>query len=44
MSSLKDICGGIPVDPLPPKRERDESVPHAPVLTPGLNEEDERVS
>ena len=31
MSSLKEICNGLPVHPLPPSQPRDTSVPHAPV-------------
>lgn len=42
--SLKDLCGGIPLDPLPPRRDRDENLPHAPVLTPNLSDQEERVS
>ena len=43
MSSLKGICEGLPVDPLPRPRGRDESVPHAPVRTPDLSQEEQRV-
>eukprot|EP00794_Sanderia_malayensis_P006362 gene6362-7090_t len=41
MSSLKDICTGLPVDPLPQRQQRDNAVPHAPVRTPNLNPEEE---
>ncbi len=44
MSSLKEICGGLPLDPLPPNRGRDPNVPHAPTRTPNLTAEEERVS
>ncbi len=44
MSSLKELCSGLPVDPLPPRRPRDESVPHAPVRTPNLSDDERRVS
>lgn len=44
MSSLKDICSGLPLDPLPPNRGRDPNVPHAPIRTPNLTAEEERVS
>lgn len=44
MSSLKEICVGIPTDPLPRARERDESVAHAPVRTPNLSHDEQRVS
>lgn len=43
MSSLKEICAGLPLDPLPPNRGRDPSVPHAPVRTPNLTPAEERV-
>jgi urocanate hydratase len=42
MSSLKEICNGIP-DPLPQRRQRDETVPHAPVRTPELLPAEQRV-
>ncbi|XP_030632912.1 urocanate hydratase [Chanos chanos] len=44
MSNLKELCGGLPLDPLPPNRGRDPSVPHAPVRTPGLRPEEERLA
>ncbi|XP_060580142.1 urocanate hydratase-like [Ruditapes philippinarum] len=44
MSSLKDICEGIPVDPLPEPRERDEAVPHAPIRTPDLTRDERRLA
>lgn len=44
MSSLKDVCSGLLLDPLPPNRGRDPSVPHAPVRAPNLTAEEERVS
>lgn len=43
MSSLKDVCSGLPLDPLPPNQGRDPSVPHAPVRAPNLTAEEERV-
>ncbi|XP_063048527.1 urocanate hydratase-like [Engraulis encrasicolus] len=44
MSNLKEICSGLPLDPLPPNRGRDPSVPHAPVRTPNLNPEQQRLA
>ena len=44
MSSLKEICEGLVTDPLPPRRERDELVAHAPVRTPDLTADEQRVS
>ncbi|EDO46925.1 predicted protein [Nematostella vectensis] len=41
MSSLKDLCAGLPVDPIPEPRDRDESVPHAPVRLTHLSEDEE---
>lgn len=43
MSSLKEVCNGIP-DPLPPPRQRDETLPHAPVRTPDITPAEQRVS
>uniref|UniRef100_A0A672YZY7 Urocanate hydratase n=1 Tax=Sphaeramia orbicularis TaxID=375764 RepID=A0A672YZY7_9TELE len=44
MSTLKEICSGLPLDPLPPNRGQDPSVPHAPIRTPNLTAEDERLA
>ncbi|KAK7896066.1 hypothetical protein WMY93_021391 [Mugilogobius chulae] len=44
MSSLLEICSGLPLDPLPQNRGRDPSVPHAPVRTPNLTAEEERLA
>lgn len=43
MASLKELCDGLPVDPLPAPRDRDESVPHAPVRTVNLSADEWRV-
>ena len=43
MSSLKDMCNGLPLDPLPRRQQRDNSVPHAPVRTPNLTADEEMV-
>lgn len=44
MSSLKELCAGLPVDPIPPPQEkRDGSVPHAPVRTAVLSDDERRV-
>ena len=44
MSSLQEICSGIPLNPLPPKQEkRDPAVPHAPTRTPNLSPREEKV-
>ncbi|XP_076469234.1 LOW QUALITY PROTEIN: urocanate hydratase-like [Babylonia areolata] len=44
MGSLKEICSGLPLDPLPSPRPRDEDVPHAPVRTPDLSPEEQRLA
>lgn len=44
MSSLKEICGGLPLDPLPENRGRKKGVPHAPVRTPNLTTQEEKVT
>ncbi|XP_008408095.1 urocanate hydratase [Poecilia reticulata] len=44
MSDLKDLCSGLPLDPLPPNRGRDPNVPHALVRTPNLTAEEERLA
>uniref|UniRef100_A0AAY5EGX0 Urocanate hydratase n=1 Tax=Electrophorus electricus TaxID=8005 RepID=A0AAY5EGX0_ELEEL len=44
MASLKELCGGLPLSPLPANRGRDPSVPHAPVRTPNLTPEEKRLA
>ncbi|XP_058956426.2 urocanate hydratase [Pocillopora verrucosa] len=44
MASLKDLCCSLPVDPLPPPKERDNSVPHAPVRTVNLTADERRLA
>ncbi|EDV23720.1 uncharacterized protein TRIADDRAFT_36098 [Trichoplax adhaerens] len=46
MATLKEICSGLPVDPLPPPppQERDTSVPHAPVRKTNLTFEEEKLA
>uniref|UniRef100_A0A8D3EBP5 urocanate hydratase n=1 Tax=Scophthalmus maximus TaxID=52904 RepID=A0A8D3EBP5_SCOMX len=44
MSNLKEICSGLPLDPLPLNRGRDPNVPHAPIRTPNLTAEEERLA
>ena len=42
MSSLAEICSGLPVNPLPPRPSpRNPNIAHAPVRTPKLTPEDE---
>ena len=42
--TLADLCGGLPLDPLPPPQsDRDPSVPHAPPRTPVLTQEEKKV-
>ncbi|KAK7101954.1 urocanate hydratase-like [Littorina saxatilis] len=44
MSTLKEVCAGLPLDPLPPPSLRDNDVPHAPVRTPDLTPEEQRLA
>lgn len=44
MATLKEMCEGLPFQKLPTLRSRDNSVPHAPTRTPGLNDEEKKVS
>ncbi|KAG7283227.1 hypothetical protein CRUP_004969 [Coryphaenoides rupestris] len=44
MSTLEELCSGLPLDPLPDNRGRDSSVPHAPTRTPNLTVEEERLA
>lgn len=39
MSTINEICSGLPTDPLPQWRQRDETVPHAPRRTTNLTTE-----
>jgi urocanate hydratase len=41
---LELLCGGLPLDPLPPPRKRDENLPHAPVRSHSLTVWEQRVS
>ena len=43
-SSLRELCAGIPLDPMPPLLPRDPRVPRAPVRTPKLNPKEKQVS
>lgn len=44
MATLTELCGGLPLDPLPPLRPRDPSIPHAPTRTPNLSTDEKKVS
>ncbi|XP_054751082.2 urocanate hydratase-like [Lytechinus pictus] len=44
MGSLKELCDGLPLDPLPQPRPRDESVAHAPVRNTELNASETRLA
>ncbi|GBN65738.1 hypothetical protein AVEN_40864-1 [Araneus ventricosus] len=43
MAFLNTLKDGLPIDPLPPKRPRDNSVPHAPVRNTHLTPEEEQI-
>ncbi|EDL91345.1 rCG56002 [Rattus norvegicus] len=44
MSSLQELCSGLPLRPLPENRGRWAGVPHAPVRTPDLSPEEEQLA
>ncbi|XP_066472887.1 urocanate hydratase [Tiliqua scincoides] len=44
MLGLKEICGGLPLDPLPMNRGRKSGIPHAPVRTPNLTADEEKLA
>ncbi|XP_023661226.2 urocanate hydratase [Paramormyrops kingsleyae] len=44
MCTLKDVLKGLPLDPLPPNTGRDPNVPHAPVRTPNLSAQEEKLA
>ncbi|GAA6071584.1 urocanate hydratase [Tachysurus ichikawai] len=44
MINLKELCRGLPLDPLPPNHGRDPDVPHAPIRTPNLTAEEKRLA
>jgi len=43
-AALTRLCAGLPVNPLPPPRHRDESLPHAPTRIHTLNAHQQKVS
>ncbi|XP_078399226.1 urocanate hydratase [Cetorhinus maximus] len=44
MSGLTELCAGLLLYPLPLNRGRDSNVPHAPIRTPHLTPEDQKVA
>nr|XP_023661226.1 urocanate hydratase [Paramormyrops kingsleyae] len=44
MCTLKDLLKGLPLDPLPPNTGRDPNIPHAPVRTPNLSAQEEKLA
>ncbi|XP_053454478.1 urocanate hydratase isoform X3 [Nycticebus coucang] len=44
MSSLQELCSGLPLRPLPENQGRWAGVPHAPVRTPGLTPEEKQLA
>ncbi|KAK1337638.1 LOW QUALITY PROTEIN: hypothetical protein QTO34_002271 [Cnephaeus nilssonii] len=44
MSSLQELCSGLPLRPLPENRGRWAGVPHAPIRTPGLSPAEEQLA
>jgi hypothetical protein len=43
MTSFKEIFEGLPLDPLPPRKSRDETIAHAPARTPNLSPDEQAV-
>jgi urocanate hydratase len=41
---LEVLCSGLRLDPLPPPRKRDETLPHAPIRNHSLTVREQRVS
>jgi len=41
--ALGRLCAGLPVNPLPPPRRRDETIAHAPVRVVALNAQQQKV-
>uniref|UniRef100_A0A8B9BYC0 Urocanate hydratase 1 n=1 Tax=Anser brachyrhynchus TaxID=132585 RepID=A0A8B9BYC0_9AVES len=44
MTSLKEICRGLPLNPLPENRGRRKGIPHAPVRTPNLTAQEKKLA
>ncbi|XP_003217824.2 urocanate hydratase [Anolis carolinensis] len=44
MSTLKEICGGLPLYPIPKNRGRTAGIPHAPVRTPSLTVQEKKLA
>ncbi|XP_060622193.2 urocanate hydratase isoform X1 [Anolis sagrei] len=44
MSTLKEICGGLPLYPIPENRGRTAGIPHAPVRTPSLTVQEKKLA
>ena len=41
--ALERLCAGLPVNPLPPPRHRDETLPHAPTRPTTLDHQQRKV-
>ncbi|XP_014671522.1 PREDICTED: urocanate hydratase-like [Priapulus caudatus] len=44
MTTLQDICAGLPTNPLPSPRSRDGSLPHAPTRVTNLTNEEQQLA
>jgi len=42
-AALRRLCAGLPVNPLPPPRRRDQTMPHAPARVPALDAHQQKV-
>lgn len=44
MSELRKLCEGLPLSPMPDRKPRDNSIPHAPVRTTSLTAHEEKLA
>lgn len=44
MASLREICAGLPLNPLPPPRKRNPELPHAPDRIAPLTTEETEIA
>lgn len=43
-AALRRLCAGLPVNPLPPPRRRDQTMPHAPARVPALDAHQQKLA
>jgi urocanate hydratase len=44
MITIRELCNGLPLDPIPESKPRDESIAHAPVRIANLRAEERRLA